>query len=383
MDTSRDSALGEGSILDGDNWAVLRGFFPPGWEQAAFATGAVNRMRGLSKPEMLLRILLLHLANGYSLSETAARATQAGWADISAVTVFNRLRAAEQWLRWLAEHQRPNPELPVLPGRRLRAVDATVVSKPGSHGTDWRIHYALDLDTLQCDFFELTDGNSGETYRRVPVKAGDVLIGDRGYSHAPGIAHVLDNGGDVLVRYHWHRLPLLTPSGRRFALWSELRRLRVGQPAEWSAAIRAKEGAPMAGRLIAVKRSASATRLVRKRMQQNASKKQTRVSEPAWRAAEYVQLWTTLPAEEPSARVLQLYRARWQVELAFKRMKSLMQIGHLPKSHPLSGRAWLHGKLFVGLLAETMIAVAETFSPWGYPLPPTAEPLARSRLYGS
>jgi len=45
-----------------------------------------------------------------------------------------------------------------------------------------------------------------------------------------------------------------------------------------------------------------------------------------------VLVFTTLPAEElPAAEILEWYRLRWQVELVFKRLKSLAQLGHLPK----------------------------------------------------
>ena len=90
-------------------------------------------------------------------------------------------------LRWLAEQERQllghkSPST----GRRLRAVDATSVSEPGSTGTDWRLHYAINLTDLQCDFFQLTDVHQGETWRRVPVERGDVLFGDRIYSNPVG-----------------------------------------------------------------------------------------------------------------------------------------------------------------------------------------------------
>ena len=67
-------------------------------------------------------------------------------------------------------------------------------------------------------------------------------------------------------------------------------------------------------------------------------------------------------------QVLDLYRLRWQIELVFKRMKSILGLGHLPKKDPLSAQAWLEGKLFTGLLIERMVHTAESFSPWGYAL---------------
>jgi hypothetical protein len=76
-------------------------------------------------------------------------------------------------------------------GRRVRVVDATSISEPGSTGTDWRIHYAINLTNLQCDFFQLTDVSGGETWRRFPVTRGDILLGDRGYSNPNGVRHVV------------------------------------------------------------------------------------------------------------------------------------------------------------------------------------------------
>jgi hypothetical protein len=94
--------------------------------------------------------------------------------------------------------------------------------------------------------------------------------------------------------------------------------------------------------------------------------------------AEYFMLWTSLPESLPKSQILELYRLRWQVELVFKRMKSILGLGHLPKKDPRSAQAWLAGKLFVGLLVERMIAAAKSISPWGYSLEPTPQPVARS-----
>ena len=77
-------------------------------------------------------------------------------------------------------------------------------------------------------------------------------------------------------------------------------------------------------------------------------------------------IWTSLPEETPADKVLSFYRSRWQIELSFKRMKSLLGLGHLPKKDPASARAWLHGKLLASLLVERVIQAAEATSPWGY-----------------
>jgi len=122
-------------VVEFEDWAVLSTFLPPGWDEQARRLGAIRRARYIKDPATVLRILLLHLACGCSLAETAARASASGLAQISAVGVFKRLRAAEPWLRWLAQQMRGAADLPMkVLGRRLLAVDATAVSEPGATG---------------------------------------------------------------------------------------------------------------------------------------------------------------------------------------------------------------------------------------------------------
>jgi hypothetical protein len=364
------------ALADLDNWPVLVSFLPSGWREQAKNTGALTRARGISGPDQLLRILLIHLASGYSLAETATRAKTSGLGDMTAVALFKRLRASEHWLQWLARELGKARGWDLPSGdRRYRAVDATVVSEPGSTGTDWRLHYSLNLSDLQCDFFEITDVTGGETWRRVPVSPGDVLLGDRVYGTPTGIAHALRSQGEVIVRVNHNALPLFDGEGKPFPVFRRFRGLRVGRTQQWETHA-VHEGTRLRGRLIAVKRTAEATRRVRKRISRKASRKQTPISQRSWRDAQYFSVWTSLPNQVEPDQVLEAYRLRWQVELAFKRMKSILGFGHLPKKDPPSARAWLHGKLFVSLLAEHLIATADAFSPWGYMLERQAKPMA-------
>jgi len=353
--------------VGGEEWAVLRQLLPEGWEEEARRSGALRRARGVDGAESLLRVLLMHLAAGCSLAETAARAQAAGLAKLSAVALFKRLQASEEWLRWLAAEQRnllagPLPET----ARRLRAVDATAVSEPGSTGTDWRVHYSINLTSLQCDFFAITDVRGGETVRRVPVEIGDIMIGDRAYSNPSGVAHVVGSGGDVLFRLNWQTLPLYHEDGRKVNILAALRRLRVGEVCDLPTWVRPATGDALPGRLIAVRRSAASTRKVVRKMEMQANKKQKTVSVKRRQAAQYFMIWTSLPHDTTSHQALAFYRSRWQIELSFKRLKSILGLGHLPKKDPASARAWLHGKLLTSLLVERVIQAANAISPWGY-----------------
>jgi hypothetical protein len=208
------------------------------------------------------------------------------------------------------------------------------------------------------------------------VASGDLVLGDRCYGAPPGIAHVAEAGGHVLVRVNHRTLPLYDSSGDRFRLVDELRSTRVGQVRQWPTVVRHDERR-YPGRLVAVKRDRWSACLERRALRQRASKKQQTLSRKALFLAGYFYVWTDVPAETLDAvAVLAWYRCRWQIELYIKRLKSILGLGELPKRREDSCRAWLHGKLLVALLLERLLDNAEHFSPWGYELAVTTQSLA-------
>ena len=360
-----------------DEWEVVERLLPAGWREQARTLGALRRARNVPDAGVLLRILMVHLADGCSLVETAARAAQLGWCDITPVAVFKRLQAAEQWLRWMAEHLwHTRRSRIVVAGRRVRAMDATAVTESGRTGSEYRIHYALDLADLRCDHFELTDNRTGESLQRLPVQKNDLILGDRGLARAPGIVNVIGRGADVLMRASPRNLPLFERNGRQINTVARLRRLRVGGILDQTACVRGGEKV-VCGRMVAIKRSRRATMLARRRVVRKAQKNgDSPPSKRALDSAGYVVIWTSIGRDELTAkRVLELYRLRWQIELTFKRCKSILGLGQLPKHADASSRAWLHGKLLVAMLVEKLIEDADAFSPWGYALE-APEPLA-------
>jgi len=356
-----------------EEWGLLAGFLPEGWQELATKTGAMVHSRGVIRsPDVLLQVLLLHIATGLSLNQAAARARLQDLAKISGVALFKRLRRAEGWLRVLARRMFERsrfacPGLRVPKGRRLRAVDATTIQEPGATGTDWRVHYSISLPRMRCDFYEVTDNKGGESYKRIPVRPGDIILGDRGYCHREGVAHVLQKQGDVIVRLNSSNFPLVCADRDvAFDLLPHLRRLRGHQSGEWRVRFLA-DGQLWSGRLCAVRRARHAADLAKKRILRQAAKKDVQVRPETLEAAEYIFVLTTLGRDILDAwGILELYRARWQIELCFKRLKSLLQLGHLAKTSDKSARAWIEGKLLTVLLVEQLLAEARLFSPWGF-----------------
>ncbi len=371
-------------VID-EEWCVLASLLPEGWRKLARETGAMKRARGsVDSPDVLLQLLFLHVATGLSLKQAAARATTQGLVSVSDVALMKRLRSSEDWLRELAkrmfESSRFAAKVSLAPeGRRVRAVDATTVEEPGATGTDWRVHYSISLPEMRCDFYQLTDATGGETYMQLPVERGDIILGDRGYCHRKGVAHVLQDHGDVIVRFHSTSFPLLAPdSEKSLAVLPLLRSLDGCHPGEWPACFEA-DGGHWPIRLCAVRKSAAAAELAKEKVLRAARRKQREVQPQTLEFAEYVVVLATLENGLLNAgEILELYRARWQIELCFKRFKSLLQLGHLPKRSDKSARAWIQGKLLTVLLIERLIQEADLFSPWGFDL---AETQSMARIH--
>lgn len=329
--------------------------------------------RNLASAETLLRLLLIHLADGCSLRETVVRAREGGLADISDVALLKRLKSSGEWLRWMAVQllrRRGVLEIPPvwLSDYRVRAVDATVVCEPGSTGTDWRVHFSLQLFGLNCDEFHLTGPRVGESFIRFEILPGDLMMGDRAYGHLKGFRYVLDHGGQFLSRLKNKAFGLRDSSGRERFLAELMTPLAVGEVGHWPLIAQAKGQPDLPLRLCAMRMSEEAAEAAIRRATKELRKKQRVLDAETLALHRYVVLATSLPEAISAPQVLELYRSRWQIELAFKRMKSIMGLGHLPKEEENSAQAWLHGKLLVAFLAQALIDEGRLFSPWGYPL---------------
>jgi hypothetical protein len=364
-------------VLD-DEWKIVESLLPAGWSDAARAAKAFRRARYTLEPSTLLRLILFHAVGGGGLRQTVAQAKAAGISSMSAVALFKRLKTSAPWLRWMAAALcRELLERPLLAdGLRPRAIDATHVQGPGSVGTEWRLHYTLDLCTLSCDWHALTDGHTNESFALPPVRRGDVLIGDRAYLYAKGVRAVVHQGGDVLVRMRWSHVALVDERGQRFHALSRARKTVVGRVGQWSVQLPADDDGPaIAGRIVIVKLPKPIAERARYHIQRLAADKGKKLDPRSVEAAGYIMLFTTLPSALLDATgVADLYRFRWQIELAFKRHKQLLQLGRLPHQDADAAQSWILAKLVVALLLEKMYRIASAISPWGYrikrPSPP-------------
>lgn len=362
--------------VDSD-FAYLLTLLPDGWQEQARELGALRRRREIPDAETLLRILLIHLAEGASLRQTAVLAAESGIASVSDVAIKDRLKQSGEWFRWmnraLMQSWTTEPVEHVFGTQhRVRLVDATSITEPGPTGSSWHVNYAVELPSLLCDEFVITrskGAEQGESFLRFAITPGDLLIGDRAYGMYPGIAHVVAHGAAVLVRFGWNLLPMFEVTGQPFDLFAHLRSLRGTQVGDWDVELGHNAALKIRGRVCALRKTRQAAAIAQKKARAAARKRGNAIKPETLEAAKYIFVFTTLPVEElPAAQALEMYRGRWQIELVFKRLKSLLGIGHLRKIDQEAAQSWVQGKLFVALLIERLRTYAESFSPWGYPL---------------
>jgi len=338
-------------------------------DASAGACGALTRRRGVRDGASLLRLGLGYGPGGMSLREVSAWARIQGIAEVSDVALLKRLRRASDWFGTLAgQVLSSRAEAEDIGPRPLRLVDGTVLTAPGNRGADWRLHMGYDPRGCRFTDFELTDGKGAERLDRFVARADEIRIADRGFGSRPESLRALAEGpGDYLVRVHWRGLHWLDANGARFDVMAFLRGLGEAESGEARILIgRGKDRAwePFAARLIALRLPADKIQAARHRIGKENRRKSRQVQPETLEAASHVLLLTSLdPQDYPAARIGALYRLRWQVELAFKRLKSLLNLDALRARDPDLARTWIYANLLAAFLIDDMIRPAPDSPP--------------------
>jgi len=342
-----------------DAWQRVRSFLPEDLEELARETGAIRRPRKVESAEQMLRAFLLHAECG-SLRTAAALAGGSGLLDIAAEGLFYRLARSERFLEAVLSHLVAGIRAVV--GYRMVVVDATTVCGPGSKGTDWRVHVGYDPERgLPCSV-HVGDGSVGESFRLHSIEPGALLVADRAYGNARCVHHGLLAGADVLVRVQHGQMRLLEPGGARADWGAMARRVPEAGAASFELAMPVPPEGFRSGSAWH-ERGAVAVHPVRLVGARSLS-------------GEVVWLLTNLGEDRlPGSKAADLYRARWQIELHFKRLKSLGNLDALGSRDGPTAKAALLAKMVLLTLAGLLSDGERAFPPYGYPVR-DAKPLA-------
>ena len=352
-----------------DWYNELLGLMPAGWEAKAKELGALRRRRGIQTAADLLRLILLYMTEGVSFAGTVALAQLSEIAEISKVALFKRLRNSKSWLQWLCQNiyrqSGLTSEKPKwLEGRNVVIVDGSEAVKCGVRRQCYMLHYSMDLFTFDMRELLVTDIKTGEKLANfTKFKPGDIIIGDRAYGNLPGIACLQQQGVDYVLRIQGLKHAFFNAAHEKTELLPLLSGLKGGEIADISLQCLVNGGYETV-RVCALRKDADSERIGVKRLKKENQRKRggKPVSEAQCENNKYIIVATSLETEIPSSRIMELYRARWQIEIAFKRLKSLFQYNDVPMQNSESAFAWFYGKLLLAALCETLVNTGR-FSP--------------------
>jgi len=225
------------------------------------------------------------------------------------------------------------------------------------------------LTERRIEQVDVTNEREGERLDRHTITPNEVILGDRGYATNRGIAHVLQAGGHVVIRSRWSGLALRTQTGGRLDILSLLETLAPDEIGDWPVLL--EYGTRHYSlRLVAIRKSAQATEKTRRELHREARKKGRQLKKGTLKAAAYVFVITDLPRDEVTClQVLELYRMRWQIELMFKRLKSILGFKRLRAKDNHLCQTYLLAKLLGALVIDELSGQALSFFPWGFRLP--------------
>lgn len=302
-----------------------------------------------------MRLALAYAVSDLSLKDVAAWASAMELAEITGPGLFYRLREAEAWLEHVLAQVLAEQLPQAIGGWPVRVVDATVINGPGKKAVQWRAHVLVNPSTGGFRSVELTDDSGGEKLARHRVGAGELVLGDRAYGTARGVYAVRQAEAHVVVRFNPVTLRTCDEKRRRIFLQEKEAEVPAMGVVEFNILLPVP---PERTKSHKTWDSAKAISWIPVR----AIAARTRNAEVIW-------ILTTLSAAElhPLA-VLGLYRLRWQIELFFKRLKSLLHLDTLPSREGPTAKSWMLARLIAAALAQRLVQPSGPLSPWGYQL---------------
>lgn len=340
---------------------------PEGYEKACIEEGAYKRKREIKTPKDLMQLCLIYLSQKCSLIEISQISLLMGLGKISDVAFMKRFAKCGNWFKWIlarilpqsiVEYQKPNG----LEKYTFVALDASDVVEKGRAKRTWRLHYAIDIFSMTSLEYKITSEKTGESLTNFTIKPDYLIFGDRAYGSKKSIEYCLKQGGNFVFRIKNKAFKLYDAEGKEIDLLVFLEKSSETETAEIPVYMESSSKEMIPLRLCAIKKSPGNIEKSKKKLNRKESRKQVEFSNSTKKTHEYIFVITSLPKEVTANEILELYRLRWQIELLFKRLKSIMNMGDLPKRNEDGVIAWLHGKLIVAILLEKLLGEVD-FSP--------------------
>ncbi len=342
---------------------------PNDYEKDCIEQGIIQRRRGVSSPADLMMLSMFHLHNGCSLIEISEIARISKLGEMSDVAFMKRFEKCADWFgvinakiasEGLVDYKKPD----WMQGKTVVGIDASTITEKGRSGRMYRLHFALDLFKMQRLDHKVTDSSVGESIINFNIQAGYLVLGDRGYSTIRGIEHCMLNEAEYILRLRKSSFTLRDEKGDKIDMLAKFKDLAEFQFLDFEAYATNAAKARVPIRVCAIRKNPDAIAKAQKEIRYQERTKGYTMSDESKVFNEYIVVVTNIGTEVSAEEILNAYRFRWQIEIYFKRLKSILDYGELPKRRPGSAISWLNGKLMIALLIELIIARV-SFSPEG------------------
>ena len=325
---------------------------PPEYWPLAFEFKAFCRARKVKSPAQLMQIVMSYCGLDQALRETAGTFTLCE-ESISDMGIHSRLKGCVPWIKAVLSEMM-GQELEALEAGQFRliVIDGSTAQGPGAKETWYRLHLALDLVKLTFVHAAVTDKHEGEHLDHYPLREGDVVVVDRGYNQPATLVRQGQKGVSLVLRYNAHSMNVYTEQCQKVDWWE---RLKHETPSSSCWPVRVMfEGEYLDAWVHAIRLPKEQAEAARRRCRARALKKGRTVQAKTLQMAEWLLVLSTIPPEVLSTKAIgELYRVRWQVELAIKRLKSLLHIDRLrAREGGQLAELYLHGKLLYAWVIE-------------------------------
>jgi hypothetical protein len=347
---------------------------PADWAGLRRDLGALTYAGKIRSPQELLRALFLYGGPDQSLREVAGTLTLHA-ERITDQAVWKRLQRCAPFLKALVPRMLPLDALPMVPPHlRFLACDGTTGQRPGATSSEYRLHLVINLVTLGLHEIQGTETQTGESLKQYHFQPGDGMVGDQGYCSYAGILDpVCQQPADVLGRWNPQRALYDPQDPNRAldfcpALKTPAPGTVVSRPVvlKYAETSKTKDPRALHGTLHVDRMQEKEAQAARKKVTRKHQKKQRKLSIKTLFLRQFVCVFTSLsPTVLCGETALALYRCRWQIALAIKRMKSLIHIDKLrTKQRSKLAEVYLYSKIRYQLIVEH--AMRTTFGhTWG------------------
>ena len=361
-DTAEDVTLQD--LLTVDAWKrEIVPLLPRDLEESAFLFGAMSRKGGkIQKASDLLRGLIAYCTCLKSFRSLGAWGVVSGVADMTETSWRERMMKSGDWLCFLlnallrSEKRQPPPRLKKEGYHSIQLVDASHVKCVGKKGTVFRFHCLYSLLNQHLSQVLVGTTKIAESMGNFLLEKGTIYVHDGGYGYRGQIAKTHDAEAFSVTNFCPSTFPLEDAEGNALDLVGALKKLhaREGMIKSFEASFQ-ENGKKYEVRVIARRATKEQRERVLHQKQKVAKKNHRKLQKETLYLTGWVLVLTTLPSQDwNDQEVLSLYRARWMIEIFFKRVKQLLEMHTLRAQTEETAKATVAAMLVTWVLQEGM-----------------------------